>query len=57
MKVYQLLHKSLGGGFITPDLQIICETIEDDEAGESFEINILEMSQEELDELPEFYGF
>lgn len=58
MKVYKLEMDDIQtGGLISADLQDLFDEIELTDDFDSFKITSLEMSQEELDSLPEFEGF
>lgn len=57
MKVYTITQNQLGSKFTTKDIVIVSETIEDSEKGESWTIEVSEMSEEDYDDLPEFEGF
>ena len=57
MKVYKVTHVLLSTSFTTKDIQIVSETIYDAEFPEKYEIDILEMTEDEYEALPEFEGF
>lgn len=60
MTVFKVHIKGLGG-YTTPDLSTVTEDLrvlqEEGDAGSLMTVEIVEMSQEELDALPEFQGF
>ncbi len=58
MRAYRVRLNGVGS-FVTEETGIIMETIgmEDTEIGSKIEIEVIDMTREELDALPEFDGF
>ena len=57
MRVYKLSHCELGGDVVIINPDDLLPYFTEAEIGEGFTVYISEMSQEEINKLPEFMGF